>query len=201
MKTYDMSLLTKKIYESTVQFFSLKTLRDLLEIETSSSPFKVINRLIGSGVLVKIERNKYVLKNYSGSELLMANFIYEPSYVSFETALSYHGILSQFPYEVTSATIKQTRSKEFNGKQYSYYRIKKDLFWGYVKTDNYLIADKEKAFTDQLYFSTKGIKTVHLDEYDLSRFDTSKLKSYLLKYPQTRQWKSSLANVSNYLKI
>lgn len=189
MKTYDMSLLTKKIYDSHLRLFSFQTLRDLMEIKKTSSFFKIINRLVKSGVLVKIERNKYLLKNFTDSEFFLANFIYEPSYLSFESALSFYGILSQFPYEVTSATVKQTKAKEFNGKAYSYYHLKKNLFWGYVKEENFLIAEKEKALLDQVYLASKGIKEIHLEEYDLSLLDKTKLKLYLGKYPQTRQFK------------
>lgn len=189
MKTYDMSLLTKKIYDSRFQLFSFQTLWNLMEIKKPSSFFKIINRLVKSGVLVKIERNKYLLKNFTDSEFFLANFIYEPSYLSFESALSFYGILSQFPYEVTSATQKQTRVKEFNGKVYSYYHLKKSLFWGYVKEKNFLIAEKEKALLDQVYLFSKGIKKIHPEEYDLSLLDKTKLKLYLGKYPQTRQFK------------
>ncbi|MDO8741651.1 MAG: hypothetical protein Q7J11_00725, partial [Candidatus Roizmanbacteria bacterium] len=116
---------------------------------------------------------------------------------SFESALSFYGVLSQFPYEVTSATLGQTRSKKFNEKEYGYYHLKKSLFWGYIKEDNYLIADKEKALADQLYLSSKGIKKIHLEEYDLSLINKSKLKSYILKYPQTNQFKKATANFKN----
>lgn len=194
-----MSLLTKKIYESSSQLFTLQTLREHLDIDKSSSLFNIVNRLLESGVLIKIERNKYGLKKYSCSEFVLANFIYEPSYVSFESALSYHGILSQFPYEITSATLGQTRSKKFNGKEYGYYHLKKSLFWGYIKEDNYLIADKEKALLDQFYLSSKGIKKIHLEEYDLSLISKSKLKSYILKYPQTNQFKKATAYFKNIL--
>ncbi|NCO89069.1 hypothetical protein GW881_04075 [Candidatus Roizmanbacteria bacterium] len=197
MKTYDMSLLTKKIYESSAQLFSLTTLREHLGLEKSGSLYKIVNRLLESGVLIKIERNKYCLKNYTHSDYSISNFIYEPSYVSFESALSYYGILSQFPYEVTSATLGQTRSKEFNGKKYGYYHLKKSLFWGYVKEDNYLIADKEKALADQLYLASKGIKKIHLDEYNLLLINKSKLKLYISKYPQTSQFKKTIANLIN----
>lgn len=194
-----MSLLTKKIYESSIQLFTLKTLRELLDIDKSGSLFNVVNRLLESGVLIKIERNKYVLKKYSYSEFTLANFIYEPSYISFETALSYYGILSQFPYEITNATLGQTRSKEFNGKKYGYYHLKKSLFWGYTKENNYLVADKEKALADQLYLSSKGIKKIHLEEYNLSLINKSKFKSYILKYPQTNQFKKAIANLTNII--
>ena len=129
-----MSLLTKKIYESSSQLFTLQTLREHLDIDKSSSLFNIVNRLLESGVLIKIERNKYGLKKYSCSDFVLANFIYEPSYVSFESALSYHGILSQFPYELTSATLGQTRSKKFNGKEYGYYHLKKISFLGICKS-------------------------------------------------------------------
>lgn len=100
----------------------------------------------------------------------MANFIYEPSYVSFESALSFYGILSH---------LKQSCLKNFDRKTYKYYRLKKELFWGYLKENKYLIAEKEKALADQLYLASKGLKKVHLEEYNLSLIDKTKLKSYL----------------------
>jgi len=193
MKTYDMSLLTKKIYDSSVQMYTLKSLREILAIEKESSLYKVLNRLVGNGVLKNIERDKYVLNKYSGSDFSLANFIYEPSYISFESALSHYGILSQFPYEVTSATLKQTKSKEFNGRPYNFYRLKKELFWGYQKEDNYLIAEKEKALLDQIYLASKGIKLVHFDEYDLSHLDKKKIKLYLARYQLTKKFKSLIS--------
>lgn len=201
MKSYDLGLMTKKIYDSSLQLFPLKTLQELLEINKTSSFFKIISHLIESGVLTKIERNKYIIKNYSGSDFSLANFIYEPSYISFESALSYYGILSQFPYETTSATLKQTRSKQFKDKQYVYYKIKKELFWGYIKQENFLIAEKEKALADQMYLASKGIKVTHFEEYNLSTIDRGKLESYLSKYPKTHQFKNSVISLSYYLKI
>lgn len=196
-----MSLLTKKIYESSTQLFTLRTLREHLNIDKSGSLFNILNRLLESGVLIKIERNKYCLKKYSYSQFTLANFIYEPSYVSFESALSFYGILSQFPYEVTSATLGQTRSKKFNEKEYGYYHLKKSLFWGYIKENNYLIADGEKALADQLYLASKGIKKIHLEEYDMSLINVLKMRSYISKYPQTSQFKNSISNLKKLINI
>ncbi len=196
-----MSLLTKRIYESSVQLFTLKTLREHLDLDKSGSLYKIVTRLIESEVLIKIERNKYCLKNYSCSDFALSNFIYEPSYVSFESALSYHGILSQFPYEITSATLGQTKSKKFNGKEYGYYHLKKSLFWGYFKNDNYLITDKEKALADQLYLASKGIKKIHLEEYDISLVNIQKLKTYIFRYPQTGQFRKAIFNLKNIINI
>lgn len=192
---YDVAFFTKILYDSPIKLFYLKTLRDILRIKKISSFYNVVHRLVKSGVLEKIERGKYVLKNDSENEFALAHFIYEPSYISFESALSFYGILPQFPYEVTSATIKQTKTKEHHGKSFSYYHLQKGLFWGYIKQDKYLIAEKEKALLDQLYFSAKGIKTVHLDEYDFSLVNKTTFKMYLARFPMTRQFKKIVLSI------
>lgn len=196
-----MSLMAKRVYDSSVQLFSLKTLQDVLDVNNTRAFFRIADRLAKGGVLIKIERNKYILKNYSGSEFSLANFIYQPSYVSFESALSHLGILPQFPYEVTSATIKQTCSKKFNEREYGYYHVKKELFWGYNKINNYLIAEPEKALLDQVYSASKGIKKTKIDEYDFSKINRSKLKLYIDKFPKTRQFARAVANVLAEMKV
>jgi predicted transcriptional regulator of viral defense system len=199
MQTYNLGTVTKSIYDSGISFFPLKTLQDLLAISVKSSLYKVVERLVGSGVLIKAERDKYIVSNYKGSEFAIAHFIYEPSYISFESALSFYGILSQFPYETTSATTKQTKSKEYGNKWYGYYHIKNDLFWGYEKKDNYLIATKEKALLDQLYLFSKGIKQFPIDEYNLSSVNLKILTAQRNKYPNTKLFNQNFALLSSKL--
>lgn len=201
MQSYDMSLATKRIFESKISFFTLQTVREVLQIKTQSSLYKVVKRLIASGILIKVERNAYMISHYTGSEFGLAYTIYHPSYISFESALSYYGVLSQFPYEVTSATIRQTKSKQYSDKEYGYYHIQKGLYWGYVKQTNFLIAEKEKALLDQLYLVSKGLKKASLEEYDLSLIDPAKLKLYAKWYPQTRQFTRALRMLSTYIPL
>lgn len=201
METYNLALVTKKIYDSGLTLFTLKTLRDILEIKKESTNFSVISRLITNQVLLKIEKDKYILQNAKLHDFTLANFIYQPSYVSFESALNFYGILSQFPYEITSSTSKKTKQKIINDKIFSYTHIKKDLFWGYEKLKDFLIAVPEKAFLDQLYLAAKGLKTVNLDEYDFSFINLKKFKSYLVKYPATKQFSSITKNLKKYLKL
>ena len=189
MGRYNLAIMTKKIYDSCLLFFILKTLRDILDIRKESTMFSVVRKLLEAKVLIKIEKNKYLLKDAKINDFALANFIYQPSYVSFESALNFYGILSQFPYEVSSATPKKTTEKVFQGKVFVYTHIKKDLFWGYEKKRNFLIALPEKALLDQLYLSAKGYRRINLDEYDLERINVSRLRSYLRKYPQTKQFK------------
>jgi predicted transcriptional regulator of viral defense system len=104
MERYNLVAITKRIYDSRLSFFTIKTLKDILEVRKESSLFPVIKNLLRAGILVKIERDKYLLKGAKVHDFALANFIYRPSYISFESALNFYGILSQFPYEVTSIT-------------------------------------------------------------------------------------------------
>jgi len=199
METYNLAAITKRIYESGFSFLGLRTLKNVLEIKKKASLFLVIKKLIKTGILIKIEKNKYLLKSAKTNDFALANFLYQPSYVSFETALNFYGILSQFPYEISSATTRKTNKKKFEDKVFTYTRIKKDLFWGYEKKGGFIIALPEKALADQIYLSSKGYKRINLDEYDLERISTLKLKKYLNKYPKTRQFKNILEKVKKYL--
>lgn len=201
MERYNLAAITKKIYESGFIIFTLKTLRDIWDIKKEATLFSVINKLLRFDVLTKLEKNKYLLKGAKINDFALANFIYHPSYISFESALNFYGILPQFPYEVSSVTPKKTAGKIFQDKAFIYTHIKKDLFWGYEKKDNFIIAFPEKALLDQLYLWSKGYKKISLDEYDFSKINISRLKQYLKKYPQTRQFKKSIDIIKRYLAI
>lgn len=187
METYNLAVLTKRLYESGLFFFSSKTLRDILEIKNETVFFRIINRLLKSGVLQKIERDKYLLKGARFSDFALANFLYYPSYVSFESALNFHGLLSQFPQETTSVTTKKTIRKIVEGKVFSYNHLQKKLFWGYKKKDDFLIAIPEKALLDQLYLAGRGFKMINLDEMDFSVLNKARLKQYFQLFPKSKQ--------------
>jgi len=200
MGTYNLAAITKRIYGSGFSFFNLKTLKDILEIKKEAALFLVVKKLIKTGILIKIEKNKYLLEGAKTSDFALANFLYQSSYVSFESALNFYGILSQFPYEISSATARRTVKKEFQDKVFTYTRIKKDLFWGYEKKQGFIIALPEKALADQLYLSSKGYKRMNLDEYNLEIISAPKLKKYLDQYPKTRQFKSVLRGLGEYIR-
>lgn len=199
METNNLAAATKRIYNSGFSFFTLKTLRDILTVKKESALFSVIKRLLKGGVLLRLEKNKYLLKDVKVSNFALANFIYQPSYVSFESALNFYGILSQFPYEVSSATTRKTAKKILDGQIFTYTEIKKDLFWGYEKRDNFIIALPEKALLDQLYLGAKGYKKINLDEYGLDKIRIARLREYLNKYPKTRQFKNVVKLLKKYI--
>lgn len=199
MERYNLAIFTRRIYNSAIKLFTLNTLKDVLKIKKEATFFSILNRLIKAGILIKIEKNKYILSDAQISDFCLANFLYQPSYISFESALSFYGIVSQFPYEIVSATSKKPTKKIFQNKFFNYIHIKKELFWGYERRENFLIATKEKALLDQLYLYSKGLRSINLKEYDLERISTQRLKLYLKRYPETKQFKKAVEKLKNYL--
>ena len=153
------------------------------------------------GYIKKIVRKYYIFSDTEINEQLLfltANKIYKPSYVSFESALAYHGLIPESVYKITSATTKKTYSFNTPLGKLSYHTIHKKYFFGYklmvYKKENYIIAAPEKALLDFFYINehikTKNdvlelrinkdringvIKMPVLDEY-LSRFQNRVLE-------------------------
>ena len=111
METYSLAIITKKIYDSSFSLFTLKTLRDVLEIRKEGTMFSIVKKLQKAKVLIKIERNKYLLKDAKINDFALANFIYQPSYVSFEISLNSPQIKSKKSFSFNS-TVKSKSSEK-----------------------------------------------------------------------------------------
>ena len=184
METSGFGTLTQKLYQSKLDLFTTKTLRNMLGRSVAEATFfSALNRLTRQNVLQKLERDKYILVGGHAHAFRIANFLYEPSYVSLEAALNFHGVLSQFPYEVASITTRKPVTKKIEEKTYRYVRIKQTLFWGYEPAQGFLIAHPEKALLDLLYLMSKGLAIVHTDELDTSKLNKTRFTLYTKKFP------------------
>ncbi len=169
----------QQINNSGKKLFTTTDIEQLLEINVKRTLEDRIRRLIEENILTQLEKGKYLLSNSDASDFEIAQFLYNPSYISFETALNYHGILGQFPFEITSVTTKSTEKKEVLEKFFSYSKLNTKLFAGYYKENGALIAYPEKALFDQFYMISKGLKTEqYLDEMDYSIIEKKKLEKY-----------------------
>ena len=183
METSNSAVLVNKIHHSRLNLFTTKTLRDMAGIMPQATFFSMLNRLTSQNILQKLERDKYALVGGQTHDFRIANFLYEPSYVSLEAALNFHGILSQFPYEIASMTPRKPVTKTVDEKTFRYARIKKSLFWGYEPIQGFLIAQPEKALLDLLYLTSKGLAVVHVDELDFAKLDKIRFTLYAKKFP------------------
>lgn len=116
----------------------------------------LLHRYQKKGLITRVKRGLYAFPDALPPEMYIANRIYDPSYVSLEFALSYHRIIPETVYALTSVTPKSTRHFETLGKIYSYRSIQKSAFTGYRTAQqngvSFLVAEPEKAFVDANYF-------------------------------------------------
>lgn len=161
------------------------------------SLYVVLNRLVKSGILIRLAKNLYSSFTEAFDIEKIANELYFPSYLSFEQALSQYSILSQIPYTQTFATTRPTKKMTIAGVAIEYSHIKKDLFFGYILKDSKYIAEKEKALLDQLYMVSQGKRSIDIDELDLRDIDRGKLEEYAKRFPP--QMNPLLDKVKKYL--
>jgi hypothetical protein len=106
-----------------------------------------LTRWVKKGYLLKLKNGIYAFNKDYGQIRgeAVATVLYQPSYLSMESALSYYGFIPEMVYTYVSVTSKTNST----------------LFWGYeeVKTDTgrYLIAEPEKAVLDYLYLNLSKI--------------------------------------------
>lgn len=140
-----------------------------------------LERQTDQGLLLRLKKGLYALKTDFPSEEEIANVLYKPSYISFEYALAYYDMLLEMPYGITSATTKPTRLFTTLHAAFSYYTIKQEAYTGYslvkAETKAFLIADREKALADYLYFVSIGERTLN-DRLILKDIDKEKLLNY-----------------------
>jgi predicted transcriptional regulator of viral defense system len=60
-----------------------------------ASPKSKLTRMIRAGEWIQIRRGLYISQDDKTSPYLLAPMIYGPSYLSFEFALSYHGLIPE----------------------------------------------------------------------------------------------------------
>lgn len=175
-----MSTLTtiKKLKELNIKFVTPQILATVLEDSNIRNIYKTIKRLEANEVLKSYANGKYVFTESEVNDFEIANFLVQPSYISFESALSFYGILSQFSYSITSATTERSKKYEVTNKTYEYTKIDNALFNGYIKEKFFLIASKEKALFDYLYLASKSLKSSDVSEWDLTEIDRKIYKNY-----------------------
>lgn len=181
METFNKTEIIKRLQRQNFSLFTLSDFARLFAINNKNTLYKKIQRLEKEGIVKRLIKGKYLFLLQKANEFMIANFLYQPSYISLESALSLYGIITGFPYKITSITTKKSKTFVIDEKEYQYSQINKSLFWGYEKKEDFLIAEKEKALIDYLYLVFKGLRTLDVDEFELSSINKKKLKEYFKK--------------------
>ena len=136
----------------------IKTTAMLLEeLKGYASPKSKLSRMAERGECFPITRGIYETDPNVPAHLL-AGSIYGPSYISFEYALSYYGLIPEAVYTVTCATFEKKKKKKYETAfgTFTYRDVPSEAFplgISLVQEGDYFyrIAEPEKALCDQLY--------------------------------------------------
>ena len=148
------------------------------------------------GYIKKIVKGYYLFSDIEMNEgllLAIANKIYKPSYISFETAMSHYRLIPESIYMITSASTKRTSLFETPLVRFSYRTIKPALFFGYsLLPGGIKMAFMEKALLDYFYINP-ALRTeddfaslrINREEM-LNRFNKKQLTDYMRRFSQKR---------------
>lgn len=149
--------------------------------------------------LIKIKRGLYT-DDLMNDCLIIANICYNPSYISFEYALSFYNLIPEHVSIYTSACFAKKNNKKYviDNIVFEYRSIPSNVFsFGidFLINENgirYKIANKEKALCDTLYskYPVRSIKDLkillfddlRIDEEEFMKLDFEFIKSIALKY-------------------
>lgn len=176
-----------------LSIFSHEMIYSLLEKSISNVNEKISN-LVRNKELIRLKKGFYTFsKSYRTKPinlLSVANALYTPSYVSFDYALSYYGMIPERVSEVTSATCKNEKLFVTPIGRFSYKKVSPEAYslginWIYDDVEGgKFIATAEKALCDKIKYD-RGIGTltqssmIEYLKYDL-RIDITKPLDYEL---------------------
>lgn len=155
----------------------------LEELQSYANPKTKLSRMVKQGKYFQIARGLYETeKNVPGH--LLAGSIYGPSYISFEYALGFYGMIPEAVYTITSATFEKKKKKKYETifGTFTYRDVPSAAFplnIRLIQEGNYFyrIAEPEKALCDQLYTMppAKNIKLLAELLFDDLRIEETEL--------------------------
>lgn len=182
-----------------ITIFSLRDFVRLLAVSEKTAR-SFLSYQAKKGVFTRVSRGLYIISNNPPPKFEIANRAYQPSYISFESALSRFGIIPETVYSITSATPLPTRVLHISGQQYEYHQLKKTLYFGYhpekLLGRTILIADREKALLDYLYF--RALRNMPVSErLDVRLIDQERLRAYMKQFEQAIRKKKYFRSLVN----
>lgn len=197
-----MNKLTEHFFTTATNVFTQADVSTAID-GSAFSYHGLIKRVIANGEILNIRRGLYCLApKYQKKPLnvySLAERIYGPSYISLETALSYHGWIPEAVYACTCVGYRM--AKEFTTPLgiFSYKPIPQHTFYFDVerqKDENgnvFFMATPAKALADYIYVHHLNWKSIadatislRIDEEDLASVKSQELSDLLNNYKSGR---------------
>jgi len=171
-------------------------------------------------IIVKIKRDTYAQgKDLTEKLFEVSTAAVIPSYISFWTALSFYGFTEQQIKPVQVVSTKQHPELKFNSHTVEVTAVRPEKFYGYLRVNGFVIAEKEKALVDSLHMPEKcggfsefvsclknaggGINLKKFRDY-LIRFNNKSMISragYLLEELELNPGNLQKYRAENYVKL
>jgi predicted transcriptional regulator of viral defense system len=158
MKQFSLIAIAQILQQHELFVFRARMLGDLLglsEVQTS----QLLKRMEAAGLAARVERGIYVLLGLSpehvlSNPLFIGCNLVTPAYVSFWSALHYHGFTEQAPQTTFIATTQRKPGTAFHSLRFQFVTVQPKSFFGYLR-EQYaglpvVVADEEKTFLDCL---------------------------------------------------
>lgn len=183
MKYLELMLLQSRLY------FTSQDVANLLGIKPSSA-IVLCARYVKNGLFIRLKKDFYVMKerwqrNSTSEFFQIANILQVPSYISLMTALSFYELTTQIQRKFfESICIKRTAKYEIDGSLFNFYKLKRELYFDFIKQGDFFIATKEKALLDAIYLYSFGKYSFDVSSVDMAKIDLKKIEKLLIKYPE-----------------
>ena len=152
------------------EVFDYQVLLDVLS--AYRKPRDRIARLVTAGEIVRVKKGLYVFaapfRRHPIAREQLANLIYGPSYVSLDTALTFHGLIPERVEAVTSVTTGRAHKFDTPFGAFTYRTLSPVRYAMGMLLDTsgkapFLVASPEKALVDKVWCDKRLISTRAVD--------------------------------------
>ena len=186
-------------FKNALKPFTLFSINEIRKIDNNFHRRR-LNEWQDKGYIKKIIRGFYIFSDVEINENVLfeiANKIHSPSYISCEMALSYYHLIPESVYVITSVSTRKPYKYTTVLGEFSYRKIKPDLFFGYnlvqYNGERFKIASIEKAVLDYLYLNPHitDFRTLRINaESFWQQLDENRLYSCLDRFSHKRLTKT-----------
>ena len=171
-----MGILLERILRREGRAFYTDNELRLLLTGTSHSQKSIIKRAVRAGLLIRLRRGLYCVSEEITQKkphaFELAQFIYGPSCISLESALSYHDLIPEAVYTTTSVTINRNKTFTTPLGEYDFHKVPtKDFLLGVDRMTHgeaiFFIASPWRALADCVFCYKKHWESLTALENDL----------------------------------
>lgn len=178
-------------FQNSMKGFVVFTLSDIRKTFPNFAGKNLVNWQT-KGYLNKLKNGCYAFSDLKPTEynrFLASNKLYEPSYVSMESALSYYGVIPEGVYSVQAISTRKTKNFSNALGTFHYHSLKSSLYFGYRLVHEgdsipFRIATLEKTLLDFLYLRSdidcmEALEALRWNRDILAAIDWPILEQYL----------------------